>query len=108
MLQGSHEWRYDDEDRGLLVEGMADYTIIPGCRGIRTLPNGDPGFPDDPPEVELYHIRTTKVVLCGYELPMMTRPSEEWVRENSPFFDKIEDALIDHIIEEHSEPEHDC
>lgn len=32
------------------------YRIYPGRPGVRTLPNGDPGYPDEPPELEVIEV----------------------------------------------------
>jgi hypothetical protein len=42
---------YDDE------EWTVDYDYSPGRPGVHTLRNGDPGYPDDPPELSINAIR---------------------------------------------------
>lgn len=47
--------------RDLLINGIphkATYTITPGRPGMHTLPNGDPGYPDDPDEIEVHEVIT--------------------------------------------------
>lgn len=34
------------------------YTIHEGEKGVWTLPNGDPGYPDDPTEIEVHEVVT--------------------------------------------------
>ena len=36
-----------------------NYKYYEGCKGCFTLHNGDPGYPPEPPEVEVLSIRTT-------------------------------------------------
>ena len=43
----------DGEEATYLVE----YDYSPGCKGVRTLRNGDPGYPDEEPEVDITSIR---------------------------------------------------
>lgn len=46
---------YKREDFGALGERVVHYACIytPRSRGCPTLPNGDPGWPGEPPEVEI-------------------------------------------------------
>ncbi len=61
------------EDNEKLVYVVGFEKVIPGCR---TLPNGDPGYPDDVDFVEMEQVnvvnnllRTTEIVLiCNYKL----------------------------------------
>jgi len=86
MIHGTHKWTYEDEE--VIVEGEVDYTITPGCKGCRTLPNGDPGYPDDPPEVEF----SNPVVTSGGSTVL----ADYW-------FAKVDqDRLIEHLCMEHS------
>lgn len=34
-----------------------DFDYTPGRPGVRTLPNGDPGYPDEPDELDIEDIR---------------------------------------------------
>lgn len=36
---------------------LVEYDYTPGCKSVRTHRNGDPGEPDEPPEVEITCIR---------------------------------------------------
>ena len=39
------------------IEVEVDYKFTPGRPGVWTLPNGDPGYPDDPPEMDIEAIK---------------------------------------------------
>jgi hypothetical protein len=94
-ITGTHKWTYEGEV--VVVEGEVDYTIIPGCRGCRTMRNGDPGWPDDPPEVEFSNPVVTKITAEGEELKIYT-PARGW-------FDKCDqEALMDHLCLDHMDP----
>lgn len=41
------------EIEGAAVEVTIKGSHVPGVRGLRTLPNGDPGYPDEPAETEV-------------------------------------------------------
>jgi hypothetical protein len=45
------------------LEVVYDYTH--GCRGQMYLSNGDPGFPDEPPEVEIEKVLAGGVDIIG-------------------------------------------
>jgi len=47
----SKEHRHTIEKGGHELEVVYDYT--PGRPGRAYMPNGDPGYPDDPPELEI-------------------------------------------------------
>jgi hypothetical protein len=44
----------------LYVEFTCYWHVTPGQRGCHTQSNGDPGWPDDPPEAELLDVHVTK------------------------------------------------
>lgn len=39
------------------IEVEVDYDFTPGRPGVWTLPNGDPGYPDDPDELDVEAIK---------------------------------------------------
>lgn len=45
-----------------------EYAYTKGLRGLLTLPNGDPGYPDEPPEVELesIHVEGSEIEFIDY------------------------------------------
>ena len=66
QMKCEHSFEIDDwdlEDIPLIVE----YTYFPGEKGVHTLPNGDPGYPDDYPEVELLSCKLAEDVTTEYE-----------------------------------------
>jgi len=44
------------ERNGEELEVEVEGNIYPGHKGVHTLPNGDPGYPDEPAEVEITDI----------------------------------------------------
>jgi hypothetical protein len=70
------------------VELTAHYDYYPGRPGVHTLRNGDPGFPDDPPELEVDYLDD------GVNRVAFESLSEE-VREH------VEQQIIDHEYEKH-------
>ena len=50
-MKGSTEVTY----KGIIFQ--VDYDFTPGRPGVWTLPNGDPGYPDDPDEMDIEAIR---------------------------------------------------
>lgn len=56
------------EDR----EVVCSYTYSPGRPGCNYLPNGDPGYPPEPAEVEIYSIRDKQ-----YGVDLMELVSDE-------------------------------
>ncbi len=65
-------------------EVQVDYTYSPGRPGKMYMPNGDPGYPDEPAEVEILNVWL-------YELDVLQYLSD------SPF-----DSLLDTISNNHS------
>jgi len=65
-------------------EVQVDYTYSPGRPGKMYMPNGDPGYPDEPAEVEILNVWL-------YELDVLQYLSD------SPF-----DSLLDTITSNHS------
>jgi hypothetical protein len=65
-----------------------EYLYTPGTPGRHTLPNGDPGYPAEAPEVELLG------VTCCEDL--LEHLSEDCL-------DGIEDALLEHEADEESD-----
>lgn len=63
------------EDR----EVVCSYTYSPGRPGCNYLPNGDPGYPPEPAEVEIYSVRDKQ-----YDVEMLELVSDEeyvWLQE---------------------------
>lgn len=48
------------------------YTLTEGGKGVHTLPSGDPGYPDDPDEIEIH-----KVVRCWGEVDVTEEMRED-------------------------------
>jgi hypothetical protein len=71
---------YDDE------EWTVDYDYSPGRPGVHTLRNGDPGYPDDPPELWINVVRNGV-----YEIDFQKLPQHDQ--------DDIEQQVIDHEYE---------
>lgn len=49
------------------------YTITEGRKGVWTLPNGDPGYPDDPDEIEIH-----KVITWGEDVEEVDVTEQMW------------------------------
>ena len=56
-MKGSIEVTY----KGLIFQ--VDYDYTPERSGVWTLPNGDPGYPDEPAELDIEAIK-----LCGIDI----------------------------------------
>jgi hypothetical protein len=54
MRTASDQIDYTIELDGDEIEITAEYTYYPGCKGKMYMRNGDPGYPDEPPEAEIY------------------------------------------------------
>ncbi len=59
MQTASGQIDYTIELDGDEIEVTAEYCYFPGCKGKMYLKNGDPGYPDEPPEVEIYLVYAT-------------------------------------------------
>ena len=81
-------------------EGEAEYTAhfdySPGRPGVHTLRNGDPGYPDDPPELEL-----TDLERNGVSLPIINDDGDGLLTDAQ--YERIEAQIWDWIIEQESE-----
>ena len=44
-------------------EAHVTFTYWPGCHGVHTLSNGDPGYPAESPEVEIISVTVNGAVL---------------------------------------------
>jgi hypothetical protein len=62
-MRGTYNWEYEED--GLNIEGTVEYCLTPGDPGCRTFRNGDPGYPPDPPEIELYDAIITSFIVMG-------------------------------------------
>jgi len=74
------------------IEFEVKYNYSAGRPGVRTLSNGDPGYPDDPDEVEILELRA---VFDG-------NLSNQDIKID---FDKLPEHVQDRIIEEVSQYE---
>lgn len=76
------------ERAGEEVEAEVVCTYHPGVPGCRTQRNGDPGWPDDPPEVEIEEVRRAD------REPTSVRDltDKEVQRVEEVVFDAVEDA----------------
>jgi hypothetical protein len=110
IMRRTHGWTYEDEARGLTIEGEVDYHITPGCRGVHTQHNGDPGWPDDPPEVELTNPIITDVtanqpviIVPGGQILIIDGLTQQSAEE---IFAKVDqDRLMDAILTDDGGPD---
>jgi hypothetical protein len=62
------------------------FDFTPGTADVRTLPNGDPGYPGDPPEVEILHVFPMhEGKIYNVPLDLSDKQEEdlsEWIVEN--------------------------
>lgn len=60
------------------IEGLGDCTIhydySPGRPGVHTLPNGDPGYPDDPAELE---VTVVQIEGCEFDAFVFSESAQE-------------------------------
>jgi hypothetical protein len=71
---------------------------------VHTLRNGDPGYPDEPPEVDFNHSIITKIIIGEDELNDKDIIAKIFPTAAETFFEKIDqESLIFDIIEKHSE-----
>lgn len=61
--------------------GTAFYKYSPGRKGRQYMPNGDPGYPDEPPEIEV-----TCILVDGISIPRYW-----W--NNDQFLDTVYDII---------------
>lgn len=55
----SHHQSYHTEIAGTEVSFLVTYSYSPGRPAVMYLRNGDPGYPEDPPEIEVDKIERT-------------------------------------------------
>ena len=81
-----------------MPEGAAPYTVwfdySPGCPGVHTLPNGDPGYPDEPETLELNEIERLNVTF-----PITVLTDEQ--------VDFVEQRVRDFIAEQESDDDNE-
>ncbi len=65
------------------VDALVQAKFHPGRPGCNYMPNGDPGYPDDPPEVEVI-----SVIHNGIDYTSLV---EESLVENDSFCEKVSD-----------------
>lgn len=58
-MRGNFDYTIEGED-GEEIEVTVYYNYSPGQKGCMHLRNGDPGYPDEPPEVEIEKVVDAK------------------------------------------------
>ena len=95
-------YQHDDEGESWVVD--IDYTVIPGSPGCHTLPNGDPGYPEDPATVELtaYRVKELNRYDDNGELVesvplsiVLDKTFEAMVDKDFKLFERIESACFE-------------
>jgi len=88
-------------DKGNLIEVELDYSYTPGRPGVLTLPNGDPGYPDEPPDYD-YTIKKIKVRKNWIKWEKLSEKVKEKI------YSWLKDANIEEKIDENVEDEHEA
>lgn len=95
----SHEQTYHTEIEGQDVSFIISYSYSPGRPAVMYLRNGDPGYPADPPEIEVnsLHVIVKKDGVETYEA--IPRWLEQIIIDSDNFFA--------YLYENHDEGERD-
>lgn len=75
-----------------------EYNYTPGTPDVLHLPNGDPGYPGDPPEVELGNVYLTRVISEAHDRQPLKAEAKYW----EECFHKVADDnyLMDQLYEQ--------
>lgn len=73
-------------DLGEDIEATLEYTYIPGTKDVMWLPNGDPGYPGDPSEIE---IESFMMLGKDFDFFQLTEAAQDMI------YQKIEDKFHD-------------
>jgi hypothetical protein len=84
------EWEH--EGREIPVNLTFEYR--PGRKGVRTLRNGDPGYPDDPDELEAVAFQTWENKLSSAELVALTEWANDYLNDEG-YDDAVDWAVKD-------------
>lgn len=84
-----HSQEIFTEIEGVEVACDVTYSLTKGSPAVMYQRNGDPGWPAEPPELEVFNVKVK-----GTDAP-------EWFAKIIAESDRIRDSLIEH----HSEPE---
>jgi hypothetical protein len=80
-------------------EGEAEYTAYfdysPGRPGVHTMRNGDPGYPDDPPELYVINLERN-----GLSLPVIDADGDGLLTDDQ--YEKVEQQCWDFIAEQNA------
>jgi len=95
MRKSSIEWDYETDE--LSAEGTVEYTYIPGSEGLYAFPNGDPGYPPDPPEVEFYGHKLTQLIIAGQDITKLIQSKNHEIALD--LFGYVEDRMYYRVLE---------
>jgi hypothetical protein len=106
---GTHDWvAFIGHDQLITIEGTVEYTVTPGVKGCHTQRNGDPGWPDDPPECELETPTVTTITFAGEDFNFEVVPKTSDAKELQAFADAMfslcdADELIEEIFQKETD-----
>lgn len=115
MITRSYDYEYEwmsDSGREYLAYFEVEFTVSPGRPAVMYLRNGDPGYPEEPAELEVFDFVLNHVICQEsrekVELPLFV--CDEIIASFAAFVEKdsngvLRDALWDHVA--NTEEEYD-